>query len=160
MSEQLKAWWGSLSEREQQLSLLSGIFLLLAAVYWGAWKPLSNQLQASEQKLVNTQHTLAWVEGKATLLVSAGVGKQDTGSRSLTLQQMVNNSAREYAIKFSRVENKKVQIEVMIADVEFDQFIRWLTYLNNQYRVSVISTDISKIGLQGHIKVNRLLLAN
>ena len=159
MSEQFKIWWTSLSEREQQLSLLSAAFLLLAVVYWGAWKPLSNQLQESEKQLRNAQQTLTWVQDKATLLVQAGVGKQKADAKQLTLIQIVNSSAKQYGVEFSRIVNKKEQLEVWISDVEFDLLVRWLTALNNQYFVSVISTDFSKIDQEGHIKVNRLLLA-
>ena len=160
MSEQLKIWWVSLSEREQQLSLVSAAFLLLAVIYWGAWKPLADQLQESEKQLRNAQQTLTWVQDKATVLVQAGVGKQKAGAEQLTLVQIVNSSGRQYGIKFSRIVNKKDQIEVWISDVEFEQFVRWLTALNNQYFVSVITTDFSKIDREGHIKVNRLLLGH
>lgn len=159
MSEQLKAWWATLSEREQQLSLLSAAFLLLAVIYWGAWKPLADQLQESEKRLRDAQQTLTWVQDKATVLVQAGAGKQKAGASELTLIQIVNSSGKQYGIDFSRIVNKKEQIEVWISDVEFDQFIRWLSVLNNRYFVSVIATDFSKIDQEGHIKVNRLLLA-
>ena len=158
MSEQLKIWWVGLSDREQQLSLLSAVFLLLAVIYWGAWKPLADQLQESEKQLRNAQQTLTWVEDKATLLVQAGVGRQKADSSRLTLIQIANRSAKQYGINFSRIVNKKEQIEVWISDVEFDLFISWLTALNNQYLVSVITTDFSKTDQEGHIKVNRLLL--
>ena len=164
MSEQLKVWWASLSDREQKLSLVSAAFLLLAVIYWGGWKPLADQLQESEKQLSNAQQTLTWVQDKSTLLVQAGAGKQKTATKQLTLVQIINSSGRQHGIKFSRIVNKKVnekeQNEVWISDVEFAQFVRWLTALNNQYFVSVITTDFSKIDREGHIKVNRLLLGH
>lgn len=160
MTEQLKNWWASLSDREQKLSLLSAAFLLLAIIYWGAWKPLATQIDDSKRQLNNAQQTLSWVEEKSALLVQSGASPQRATSQPLTLQQLVSSSAKQYAIKFSRIENKKEQIEVVIADAEFDQLIRWLTTLTNQYYISVISADISKIEPQGHIKVNRLVLSN
>ena len=158
MSEQLKLWWASLSDREQQLSLLSGAFLLLALLYWGAWKPLADRLQESEKQLSRAEQTLTWVENKASLLVKAGVGKQKNNTQQLTLIQIVNSSAGQYGINFSRIVNKNEQIEVWITEVEFDLLLRWLTALNNQYFVSVLTTDISRVDPQGHVKVNRLLL--
>ena len=160
MGEQLKIWWTSLSDREQQLSLLSAAFLLLAVAYWGAWKPLANQLQESEKQLRAAQQTSTWVQDKATVLVQAGVGQQRVSAKKLSLTQIVNKSAKQYGVQFSRIVDKKEQIEVWISDVEFDLFVRWLTALNNQYSVSVISTDFSKIDKEGHIKINRLLLGH
>ncbi|MCG6200091.1 type II secretion system protein M [Psychromonas antarctica] len=158
MNEQFQAWWKSLSEREQQLSSISAVSLLLAIIYWGAWKPLSDQLQASQQELSSAQQTLSWVQDKATLLVQAGVGKQESKGENLSLAQLVNQSAREHGINFSRIVNKKEEIEVWINDVEFTRFVGWLTDLNNNYAVSVLNTDFSKMDQQGHIRINRLLL--
>ena len=159
MIEQLKLWWEDLSEREQQLSLLSAAILLLAVVYLGAWKPLTSQLQESETKLKSAQQTLVWVQDKVTVLSKAGISEQEAVNNQLTLIQIVNASAKQFGVKFSRIENKKEQIEVLISDIQFDLFVRWLTALNNQYLVSIITTDFSKIAPQGHIKVNRLLLS-
>jgi general secretion pathway protein M len=158
MNEQFQVWWKSLSEREQQLSSISAVSLLLAIIYWGAWKPLSDQLQASQQELSSAQQTLSWVQDKATLLVQAGVGKQESKGENLSLAQLVNQSAREHGINFSRIVNKKEEIEVWINDVEFTRFVGWLTDLNNNYAVSVLNTDFSKMDQQGHIRINRLLL--
>lgn len=158
MKEQFKTWWLSLSDREQKLTSISAIFLLLAIVYWGGWKPLSEQLQESQMQLSKAQKTLTWIEDKAAILVQAGVNKQPASTQKLTLIQIVNKSGKQYGIEFSRIVNKKEQIEVWISDVEFDLFVRWLNALNNQYSVSVITTDFSKLEAQGHIKINRLLL--
>ncbi len=158
MTEQFKDWWKSISEREQQLSLVSAAFLLLAIVYWGAWKPLANQLQQSKKELSRAEQTLSWVQDKAVVLVQAGVAKQKVSSKKLSLTQVVNKSARQHGIKFSRIVNKKQQLEVWITDVEFGRFIDWLTSLNNQHSVSVINTDLSRMDKEGHIKINRLLL--
>jgi len=160
MREQFKSWWATLSEREQLLSLLSALALLLAVIYWGLWSPLADQLQESEIKLSRAEQTLSWVQEKTVLLQQAGAGQHKVSSKKLSLTQIINKSGKQYGIKFSRIVNKKKQLEVWIADIEFDLFIRWLTSLNNQYGVSVISTDFSKIEKAGHIKINHLLLAN
>lgn len=160
MSEQFKVWWSTLSEREQQLSVLGVIFLLLMVVYWAAWKPLNNQLAENKAQLERAQQTLVWVEDKTALLVKLGVGKQPFDREKITLGQIVNMSAKQYGISFSRVDNKKDQIAVWISDVEFDHFISWLTALNHDSFVSVVAADFSKLPQEGHIKVNRLLLAN
>ena len=160
MIEQFKSWWDSTTERERQLSILSAAFLFLAIIYWGIWKPLSTQIEASEQRLASSEQTLSWVEEKAGLLVQAGAGNARIGLQPLTLQQIVSRSAKEFGINFSRIESKKDQVEVVITDIEFDQFVLWLTNLSNQKFISVVSTDFSKIDPLGHVKVNRLVLSN
>jgi len=160
MIEQFKSWWDSITERERQLSILSAAFLFLAIIYWGVWKPLSTQIEASEKRLASSEQTLAWVEEKAGLLVQAGAGNSRVGLQPLTLQQIISRSAKQFGINFSRIESKTDQVEVVITDIEFDQFILWLTNLSNQNFISVVSTDFSKIDPLGHVKVNRLVLAN
>lgn len=158
MAEQFREWWKSLSEREQQLSRVSLAFLLLAIFYWGGWKPLSNRLQVGQMQLNSAHQTLGWVQEKAALLVQAGVGKEPVANNNLSLTQLVTKSARDHNIHFSRIVNKKEEIEVWIDDVEFDLFIEWLGDLHNRYGVSVLNTDFSKMDKEGHIRINRLLL--
>lgn len=158
MKEQFQSWWISLNEREQQLSLLSAAFILLAVIYWGAWKPLANSLQESEMQHQRAQQTLSWVQKNARLLVEAGVHKHKVAATRGNLTQIVNKSAREHGITFSRIVNKQQQLEVWITEVEFDRFIKWLTSLSNQYSVAVLNADFSKVDKQGHIRINRLLL--
>jgi len=157
MKERFQTWWSNLNEREQLLSLLSAVFILLAVIYWGAWKPLANSLQESELQLQRAQQTLGWVQKNAALLVAAGHKHQAAGTRE-NLTQIVTKSARQHDITFSRIVNKQQQLEVWITEVEFDLFIKWLTSLSNQYSVSVINADFSKVDKQGYIKINRLLL--
>ncbi len=68
--------------------------------------------------------------------------------------------SRQHGISFSRIVNKKDQVEVLIANVEFDVFIKWLTILSNRHGISVLKADISKTDRLGYIKVSRLLLSN
>ncbi len=158
MVEQFKAWWQSISEREQKLFSLTGAFLLLAVLYWGVWKPLVTQLDNNKAQLVRAEQTLAWVEDKAAVLRKAGVADKKKTSSRLNLTQIVTRSAKQQGITFSRIVDRKGRIEVSVNDVEFNRFVSWLTVLSNQYSVSVINSDLSKTDKTGYIKIHRLLL--
>ena len=159
MKEQFEAWWGSLSDREKKVSMIAAVCLLLFFIYSIVWNPLSTQLKANEKKLVTAQQTLTWVEDKAGILIQSGIGKQPINVDNLNLVESINISGKKFEINFSRVDNKKNQVEVAISDVEFDVFINWLTILNQQYLITVVNTDFVKGELAGHVKVNRLLLS-
>lgn len=159
MVEQFKEWWQSISEREQHLSLVSAAFVILAILYWGAWQPLSNQLEDSQIKLQRAEQTLRWVENKSVELVQAGVAKKTHRGKKQSLTKVLNRTAKKYNITFSRVVNKKEQVEIWIDEVEFNRFIAWLTNLNNSDGVSVVKSDISTTDTQGKVKINRLLLS-
>ena len=158
MIERFNSWWASITEREQQLSVVSVFLLLIAIIYWGIWQPLSIGLANSENQLQRAQQTLSTTQQRATLLVSAGVGQGPAVSQNQNLTQIVNISARQKGIIFSRIINRNEQVEVQISNVEFDRFINWLSGLSAQYSVSVINADISRADPEGYIKVNRLSL--
>lgn len=158
MQEQFLAWWKSISEREQKLFSGCGAVIILAILYWGIYQPLKNQLEESQQQLLRAEQTLDWVQDNANVLVKAGVNKRKTTTRKLSLTQIVNKSAKQHGITFSRIVNKKQQIEVWVNEVEFDRFVNWLTRLNNDHGVEVINADFTKTDKLGHIKINRLLL--
>lgn len=159
MIEQFKEWWQSISEREQQLSLISAVFLIIAILYWGMWQPLSKQLENSQIKLQRAEQTLRWVESRSKEIVQAGGAKKSHSGKKQSLAKVLNRTAKKHNITFSRVVNKKEQVEVWIDEVEFNRFIGWLTNLSNSYGVSVVKSDISNTETQGKVKINRLLLS-
>lgn len=154
--EQLKQWWESITVREQQLTMVSVVFIVIAILYWGIWSPLTTQLTENKQQLTNAKASLSWTKEKANFLLASGVAKPQKRNGNLT--QILNSSARKKGITFSRIVNKQQQIEVWITNVEFDLFLSWLTDLNNQYGISVLNADLAKTDQAGYIKVNRLLL--
>lgn len=158
MVERFNIWWESISEREQQLTSVSIFLIFVAVIYWGIWQPLSVQLETSENQLQRAQQTLSTIQERATELVLAGAGKKNSVSQKQNLSQIVNVSARQNGIVFSRIVNRNEQVEVLITNVEFNRFINWLSGLSEQYSVSVINVDISRADEEGYIKVNRLFL--
>jgi len=158
MVERFNIWWESISEREQQLTLVSIFLIFVAVIYWGMWQPLSVQLAKSENQLQRAQQTLSTIQERATELVLAGAGNKTAVSQKRNLTQVVNVSARQNGIVFSRIVNRNEQVEVLITNVEFNRFNNWLSGLSEQYSVSVINADLSRADKEGYIKVNRLFL--
>jgi len=156
--EQFKEWWASITAREQQLAMVSAVFIGIAVLYWGIWTPLTDQISESKKQLTRAESTLSWTQEKLTVLLEAGAGKPK--SRRGNLTQILNSSARKNGITFSRIVNKKDKIEVWITNVEFEKFLKWLTVLSNNHGVSVLNADLAKTDKKGYIKVNRLLLGN
>ncbi|WP_372880803.1 type II secretion system protein M [Psychromonas sp.] len=157
--ERFNSWWESISEREQRLVSVSIFFILVAVIYWGMWQPLSANLETSENQLQRAQEVLSTTQERATVLVRAGAGGEKAVSQKQNLTQIVNVTARQNDIVFSRIVNRNEQVEVLINNVEFNLFITWLSVLSEKYSVSVINADISKTDAQGYIKVNRLFLS-
>ena len=154
--EQFKEWWGSITPREQQLTMVSAVMLVIAAIYWGVWAPLTQQLDDNKKQLARAETMLSWTQEKSTLLLQSGSAKTQAKRGNLT--QILNSSARQFNITFSRTVNRDDNLEVWITDVDVDSFLAWLTKLSNQYDISVLNADLAKSKREGYIKVNRLLL--
>lgn len=45
----MMSWWNSLTTRERLLVGVGGGFLLLALVYWGAWRPFMDSIDTAER---------------------------------------------------------------------------------------------------------------
>ncbi|MEI6898027.1 MAG: type II secretion system protein M [Psychromonas sp.] len=155
---QFKEWWESISQREQQLSILSVVVIAIAILYWGIWTPLTEQLNDSNKQLMRAQKTLSWTQEKVAIVLQASAGNPQR--RSVNLTQILNTSARQNNINFSRIMNKNDRIEVWINEVEFNNFIKWLAKLSNRHGITVLNADLAKTNRSGYIKVNRLLLGN
>jgi len=155
---QFKEWWESISPREQQLSMISAVFIIIAILYWGIWTPLNDQLNTSKEQLANAEETLTWTQDKATILLQSNTGKKPVTGRNLT--KILNRTARQDNITFSRIVNKKDKIEVWITEVEFNAFVKWTANLSNKHGIAVLNADLAKTDRSGYIKVNRLLLGN
>ncbi|RBW41654.1 type II secretion system protein M [Psychromonas sp. B3M02] len=158
MFEQIKDWWESISQREQQLTFISAVILFIAFIYFIVWQPLANNLAASEQQLKNAQQSLEWVKVNANKVISAGGVNQDTGKRQ-TLSQLINSSAKRNQINITRIQSRNDTVDVWINQIEFNQFIDWITSLQNQHKVKINSADLSQDKVQGLVKINRLTLS-
>lgn len=158
MFDQTKEWWQSNSEREQKLTLASLLVVFIALVYFILWQPISNSLTASELALKNAQQTLQWVEVNANKLVASGSVVDKIGEKQ-NLSQLISSTAKRRQIDISRIQGKQDSVNLLINQIEFNEFVQWMTTLQNQYQVQILSADLSRDRVQGMIKVNRLSLS-
>lgn len=159
MFEQIKEWWENLSEREQQLTFVTLLVVFIAMIYFLIWQPVATNLAESQQKLQSSQQTLQWVESNANKLVAAGVGNNKTTARKQNLSQLISSTAKRNQIVISRIQNRNGSVDIWINQVEFNQFLKWITALQNQYQVQVNSADLNQDKTQGMVKINRLSLS-
>ena len=159
MFEQIKEWWDNISEREQQLTFISLVVVFIAVIYFLIWQPIATNLAASQQKLQSSEQTLQWVESNANKLVAAGVGNNKTTARKQNLSQLISSTAKRNKIVISRIQNRNGSVDIWINQVEFNQFLKWITALQNQYQIQVNSADLNQDKTQGMVKINRLSLS-
>lgn len=158
MFEQIKDWWEGASEREQKLLLISAVVVFIGLIYFALWQPMSDELARKQQSLTNTQQRLTWVDKNSKKLIEAGVGTRKASNKS-NLSQLINKTAKRYQINISRIQSRDGKVDVWINSAEFDQFVEWITKLQNQYGIFAQTVDISRGKEKGLIKVSRLSLS-
>ncbi|WP_160065099.1 type II secretion system protein GspM [Psychromonas sp. L1A2] len=158
MFEEIKDWWENTTEREQRLTIISAVVVFIAVVYFLLWQPLANNLAISQQKLNSAQQTLQWVEVNSNKIIAAGLIDTQTGTPQ-NLSQLINSTAKRNQINIARIQSRNGTVDLSINQIEFNQFIEWITVLQNQHNVQIASVDISQDKVQGMIKVSRLSLS-
>ena len=156
MFEQIKEWWEGITAREQQLVSVGGGIALLVIVYYLIWLPAASTLETNQQKLKSTEQTLLWVETNVEKLLAEGGIQDQTEGRKQNLSRLISSTAKRNNIDISRIQNQNEQVDVWINDVQFTAFLKWVTALKNDNKVSIINVDISQNQTEGMVKVNRL----
>ncbi|MCU7553510.1 type II secretion system protein M [Alteromonas sp. ASW11-19] len=147
----------SLTDREQHLVLLSGVFVIIALFYWLIWAPLNNGLEQQRALLENQQELLVWVNdsaSRAKQLRRAGTGnKAFTGS----LPQAVNRTTTRHNIAISRMQPQGDELQVWVDQAPFNDVLAWLQAMENM-GIVILQADIAEADVAGHIKIRRLQL--
>jgi general secretion pathway protein M len=148
--KQLQNWWQSLQKREQQLVLIAGVTLIIAAFYWLLWAPLHQAYQSQQQQLQQVNLLLQQIS--AFPQVSAETKMQGS------LTDVISSSARSHNIQVSRMQPQNEQMQVMLNDLSFDQLLKWLHELQYQHKISIVQLDLAQADAPGMVRVRRLLV--
>lgn len=157
MIDQFKSWWTTISEREQQLVMVSGVVFLVGILYWGIFSPLNTNRADAQLKLERAEQTLIWTQEKATEIIKLG-GSKKREIQKTNLSRLMTQTAKKYQIKFTRLVDKKETVNVSMEDVEFNKLENWMAYLKLKYSVVVVDIELTKSKNNGYVIVNRLSL--
>lgn len=139
--EQIKQWYAGLEDSEQRIVLIAAVFFSLVIVFFGIIKPLNDKVSGLQQTADIRRSTVAqWQLELPKIMASSG---QASGDSSQALSSVVTSSTRRFNLRVSRVQEKgDNEIQVWFDNVAFNDFIRWVAALNQQYQVKVSSVNI------------------
>lgn len=157
MIDQFKGWWATISEREQQLVMVSGAVFLLGIIYWGIFSPLNSNRADAQLKLERAEQTLTWTQEKATEIIKSG-GSENKVIHNTNLSHLMTETAKKYQIKFTRLVDKTETVNVSMEEVEFNKLENWMVYLKVKYSLTVVDIELTKSKDKGYVIVNRLSL--
>ncbi|APE07342.1 MULTISPECIES: type II secretion system protein GspM [Alteromonas] len=147
----------ALTEREQKLVILSGVFIVIALFYFAIWSPLNNALAQQQKLLDNQQSLLVWVKDSAAraqqLRRVSGSEKNFSGS----LPQAVNRTTAKHDIAISRMQPQNDELQIWVDQAPFNDVLEWLKSMENM-GVVILQADITTADAEGFIKIRRLRL--
>ncbi|NIY46298.1 type II secretion system protein GspM [Cedecea colo] len=128
----LSAAWQQRSLRERRLLLVLLGILLAVGLWQGAWLPLQQAIADRQQRL--QQLRLQWQQLQHLTPQPQGVHD---------LRQLLNSTAKEYAIGLQSVTEQAGQAQVRVAVADGTNLLNWLEKLESRYAVRVM-----ELGLQ------------
>jgi general secretion pathway protein M len=130
---------------------------LVGSVYAGLIQPLQQQRAMAVSKLNAEQNLYNWVVSEANKIIGLR-GHGGLVSSDKPLNQLITNSTRQFGIRLIRIQPISQTFQVWIEPLSFNQFIDWLTFLQEKYGIQVNVMDIERGKQEGMIEVKRLQL--
>ena len=143
--EQVKQWFGSLSQRERQMVLSAFAVVVLFFIYQ-LWSTFTSHIDDLQHRVDNQQNIQSWMRQAANevkQLRGAGVAGTRPKGKQLLLG-LIDRSAKQNKLGTSlqKVQPEGEQgVRVWLEKAAFDNIIIWLD--NLQYKHGLVITDIS-----------------
>ncbi|NMH60781.1 type II secretion system protein GspM [Alteromonas ponticola] len=147
----------ALTEREQMLVAISGVFIVVAVLYWGIFAPLNTSIEREQMRLQNQEKLLTWVTERTNraqqLRQASGKPNQFSGS----LPQVVNDTTTRFNIAISRMQPQGEELQVWVDQAPFNDVLGWLQAMESM-GIVILNADIAEADESGQIKIRRLQL--
>lgn len=125
----LKTWYSGLQERERNMVIALGVALAILLIFLLVVLPLKNYFKSLNDDLSYYENQVMTVQKQVAAIKSAGPGK--VTNDNISLNQLVNQTAKSFGLSFSRIEERErnKEIQLRLDNVEFDQLLRWISLL-------------------------------
>lgn len=138
--DELKAWYGSLQQREQRVLSAGAAVVLVMFVYAGILHPYFASKKRLADDIQSRQALIAWM-GPAAAQLEALRGQQPSSiPANQSLLAVVSRSAGDAgfaaAVKQAQTNNDG-SVRLQLQGVGFDSVIRWIGTLHRQYGINV-----------------------
>lgn len=151
----LQTWWQSISQREQRLVIACTLLVLVGGLYWGVVQPVVTRADNAQMRIQSEKQLLAWVKDKADeIALLKGQGGKSVSA--LPINQAVSSSVQRFKVELIRVQPRGDEFQVWVAPMPFNQFMNWVTFLQENYGIGVIFLDLDKGAQEGMVEINRL----
>jgi len=156
--EQIKAWFSTLDEKDQKITVVVAILVALMLVYLLILSPVNDSVSQLEAEVAAKQKTVDWMKQQVPVILAS---KRTGGGvvSSLALSAVVNNTTTKYNLPVSRRDSKSPnEMQVWFDNVPFDSFLQWVSEINRKHGVTVSSVNVRSQDRNGITSINVKLL--
>ena len=154
----MRVWWDNLAERERRMVLLSGMVLLLTAVFLFLVEPALERREALRGQLQDLVNERAWMEAQAPAVrarAQAGVttGRAAAGRSGGSPLGIVDVSARSAGLgsALRRVRPQDSAVEAELEGAPFTDLMRWLATLEDRHGLRIVRLSIDRGSEPGRV---------
>lgn len=154
----LKTWYSGLQERERNMVIALGVALAILLIFLLVVTPLKNYFKSLNDDLSYYENQVMTVQKQVAAIKSAGPGK--VTNDNISLNQLVNQTAKSFGLSFSRIEERErnKEIQLRLDNVEFDQLLRWISLLEQGRGLVVDTLRVSKKDAVGRVDASIKLI--
>lgn len=154
----LKTWYSGLQERERNMVIALGVAMAILLIFLLVVLPLKNYFNSLSDDLSYYENQVMTVQKQVAAIKSAGPGK--VTNDNISLNQLVNQTAKSFGLSFSRIEERErnKEIQLRLDDVEFDQLLRWISLLEQSRGLVVDTLRVSKKDAVGRVDASIKLI--
>ena len=158
--DQIKAWWGQASSRDQLSIVILGfclsLYFLYAALLKPAWEMRDKQITSNNSQLA----ALERVRDLAAQWANRGGGSsRSRGGGSLV--EIVDNSLRQNKLRLNNMQpSGSNAVRLRLEAVEFNSLIAWLNQMETQQQLSIKEISIAGSKDAGLVSANLRLQRN
>lgn len=156
--EEFNNRFSQLSDREQKLVMLSGVFVIIGFIYFVIYAPMQTAIQDGQAKVDAQQQLLTWITQNANKAIQLKQSSSGTKNYSGSLPQAVNQAATRQNIAITRMQPQGDDLQVWVDNASFDNVLNWLQALENM-GIKITEADIAEGDSPGNIRIRRLRLS-
>lgn len=143
MKDSLMKYWSGLEPRERVVLTVGAALVGLLLFYQFLWAPWHKAINYMEAALIDHRKNLVWIQQQSSLLDESGdyVGVEKVRGAEESLMSVIEKSAgttgvRDAIQQLSPRQNN-TQVSVVLEEVSFNKWVRWIDTLQSVYGVSV-----------------------
>ncbi|WP_409158910.1 type II secretion system protein GspM [Pectobacterium sp. B2J-2] len=156
---ELRQRWRAMSQRERQLMGVCAAVLLLCLVYYVIFQPWQLREEQWERTISREQQTVNWIQKQASSIPQGNQAKGENSQQDVSLPILISQSTKRYGLSVVRLQPQGNQASVTLAQSDFTSLLRWLSELEQQSGVKVLSLDVNAVEQSpGIVDVTRLVL--